>query len=191
MKMKTHNIFNIGVLTYAGSFFIIPLYSLISAMLISFPANGIIDKYGHENKEIETVRRFGPFRIKKKIVIPVRTNKMHSPLRALFWGFIPAAVLFMAVYYLRNYYAFLLIPYFILIQGLLSGELHLLLDLPTEGGIFINKKRFSMGHFAYNNPLLNFSAVIVGLILIYVSFGGNYEKAYYIFKHIIFIFRHI
>ena len=173
MKMKTHNIFNIGVLTYAGSFFIIPLYSLISAMLISFPANGIIDKYGHENKEIETVRRFGPFRIKKKIVIPVRTNKMHSPLRALFWGFIPAAVLFMAVYYLRNYFAFLFIPYFILIQGLLSGELHLLLDLPTEGGIFINKKRFSMGHFAYNNPLLNFSAVLIGFFLIYVSFGGK------------------
>ena len=176
MKIKTHNIFNIGVLTYAGSFFIIPLYSLISAMLISFPANRIIDKYGHE---------------KNGLGMPVRTYRTHSPLRALFWGFIPAAVLFMAVYYLRNYYAFLPIPYFILIQGLLSGELHLLLDLPTEGGIFINKKRFSMGHFAYNNPLLNFSAVIVGLILIYVSFGGNYEKAYFIFKHIIFIFRHI
>ena len=173
MKTETHNFFNIGVLTLAGTLFTHPNYSLISAILITSPANRIIDEYGHENKEIETVRRFGPFRIKKKIVIPVRTNKMHSPLRALFWGFIPAAVLFMAVYYLRNYYAFLPIPYFILIQGLLSGELHLLLDLPTEGGIFINKKRFSMGHFAYNNPLLNFSAVLIGFFLIYVSFGGK------------------
>ena len=173
MKTQTHNWFNIGVLTLIGTFFTTPLYSFISAILITSPANRIIDEYGHENKEIETVRRFGPFRIKKKIVIPVRTNKIHSPLRALFWGFISALILFIVIDFFRNYYAFLPIPYFILIQGLLSGELHLLLDLPTEGGIFINKKRFSMGHFAYNNPLLNFSAVLIGLFLIYVSFGGK------------------
>ena len=191
MKTETHNFFNIGVLTLAGTLFTHPNYSLISAILITSPANRIIDNYGHKNKEVEIERRFGPFRIKKKIVIPVRTNEMHSPLRALFWGFIPALVLFIAVYCLRNYFAFLFIPYFILIQGLLSGELHLLLDLPTEGGIFINKKRFSFGHFAYDNPLLNFTGVIIGLLLIYVSFGGTYEKAYYAFKHIIYIFWHI
>ena len=178
MKTETHNFFNIGVLTLAGTLFTHPNYSLISAILITSPANRIIDNYGHKNKEVEIERRFGPY-------------EMHSPLRALFWGFIPALVLFIAVYYLRNYFAFLFIPYFILIQGLLSGELHLLLDLPTEGGIFINKKRFSFGHFAYDNPLLNFTGVIIGLLLIYVSFGGTYEKAYYAFKHIIYIFWHI
>ncbi len=194
MKTETHNFFNIGVLTYVGAFFVIPSYSLISAILITSPANRIIDKYGHENKEVEIERRFGAFRIKKKIVIPVRTNKIHSPLSALFWGFIPASIIFIIIYFLRNYYSFTsfpLIPYFILIQGLLSGELHLLLDLPTEGGIFINKKRFSMGHFAYDNLLLNFSGVIMGLFLIYISFGGTYEKIYYTFKYIIFVFKHI
>lgn len=175
MKIKTHNIFNIGVLTYIGAFFTVPLYSLISAVLISFPANTIIDKYGHE---------------KNGLGIPVRTYRTHSPIRALFWGMMPAIILFIAVYYLKNRFS-LPAPYFILIQGLFSGELHLLLDLPTEGGIFINKKRFALGHFAYNNPLLNFLGIIIGLFLIYISFGGSYEEVYRVFKHIVVIFKRI
>ena len=175
MKIKTHNIFNIGVLTYIGAFLTVPLYSLISAILISFPANEVIDKYGHE---------------KNGLGIPVRTYKTHSPIRAFVWGMLPAVIFFTIVYYFRNRFN-LMIPYFILIQGLLSGELHLLLDLPTEGGIFINKKRFALGHFAYNNPLLNFLGIIIGLFLIYISFGGSYEEVYRVFKHIVVIFKRI
>ena len=190
MMTKTHNIFNIGVLTYIGAFFTVPLYSLISAVLISFPLNTIIDKYGHENKEIEIKKKFGPFSFKKKLIKPVRTYLTHSPATAFIIGLIPALVLFFGALYFRSYLALLFVPYFILIQGLLAGELHLLLDLPTEGGIFINKKRFALGHFAYNNPLLNSLGVILGLCLIYISFGGNYEEVYYVFKHIVFIFKH-
>ena len=159
MKTTTHNFFNIGVLTFAGSLLTFPLYSLISAILITSPANRIIDKYGHETNG------FG---------MPVRTYRTHSPVRALFWGFIPALVLFIAVYYLeKTYYLFIGVPYFILLQGLLSGELHLLLDLPTEGGIFINKKRVALGHFTYNNPLVNLVAAAAGFLLIYFSFYGS------------------
>lgn len=173
MKTKTHNFFNIGVLTLFGTFFTTPLFSFISAMLISSPANNIIDKYGHEKNEFD---------------IPVRTYRTHSPIRALFWGFIPALVLFIAVYYLFKIGT----PYFILIQGLLSGELHLFLDLPTEDGIFINKKKVALGHFAYNNPLINLAGILVGLFLIYISFrGGSYAQDYHNLKRFIFGFRRL
>lgn len=176
MKLKTHDIFNTGCLTLAGTLFTVPIYSFLSAMLISVSANNIIDKYGHERNG------FG---------MPVRTYRTHSPVRALFWGFIPALLLFTAVYYIKKgYEPFFPTPYFILLQGLLSGELHLLLDLPTNGGIFINKKRFALGHFAYNNPLINFAAVAAGLFLIYISFtGGNYAKDYNNIKYIFWNFR--
>ena len=175
MKTETHDFFNIGVLTLLGTFFATPFYSFISAILITSPANRIIDTYGHERNA------FG---------MPVRTYRTHSPLRALFWGFLPAFVIFTVVYYLKNFYSFIPEPYFILAQGLLSGELHLLLDLPTEGGIFLNKKRVAFGHFAYNNPLINFAGILAGLFLIYISFmGGSYAQNYYNLKHIIFGFR--
>ena len=171
MKIKTHNFFNIGVLTLFGTFFTVPLYSFISAILITSPANRIIDKYGHEKNG------FG---------MPVRTYRTHSPVRALFWGFIPALLLFTLVYYIKKGYEPIFpTPYFILMQGLLSGELHLLLDLPTEGGIFINKKRVALGHFAYNNPLINLTGVLAGFLLIYLAFTGvNYEKDFYSIRYL-------
>ena len=176
MKLKTHDIFNTGVLTLAGTLFAAPIYSFLSAMLISAPANRIIDLYGHEKNG------FG---------MPVRTYRTHSPVRALFWGFVPALILFTAVYYIKKgYYPIFPMPYFILIQGLLSGELHLLLDLPTEGGIFINKKRVALEHFAYNNPLINLAGVLAGFILIYLAFTGvNYEKDFYSVRYLFNSFR--
>lgn len=176
MKLKTHDIFNTGCLTLAGTLFTVPIYSFLSAMLISVSANNIIDKYGHERNG------FG---------MSVRTYRTHSPVRALFWGFIPALLLFTAVYYIkRGYEPFFPTPYFILLQGLLSGELHLLLDLPTEGGIFINKKRVALGHFAYNNPLINLTGVLAGFLLIYLAFTGvNYEKDFYSIRYLFNSFR--
>ena len=179
MKIKTHDFFNIGVLTLFGTFFTIPLYSLISAIIITLPANRIIDIYGHE---------------KNGLGMPVRSYRTHSPLRALLWGFLPAAILFTIIYYLKGYYPKfpLPTPYFILAQGLLSGQLHLLLDLPTEGGIFINKKRFALGHFAYNNPLINLAGVLAGFLLIYLAFtGGKDEKIFYSVGHLFNSFRRL
>ena len=166
MKTRTHNIFTTGVLTLTGALFIAPVYSFISAALISVISNNIIDKYGHETN------RFGE---------TVRTYRTHSPLRALFWGFTPALVLIAVVPYLRNSFIFPVPAYFYCLsaQGLLAGELHLLLDLPTEDGIFINKKHVALGHFAYNNPLVNLAAAGAGFLLIYLAFTGvNYEKIY-------------
>lgn len=166
MKTRTHNIFTTGVLTLTGALFIAPVYSFISASVISVISNNIIDKYGHETNGLG---------------IPVRTYRTHSPLRALFWGLLPALVLIAVVQYIRNSFIFPLPDYFYCLaaQGLLSGELHLLLDLPTEGGIFINKKSVALGHFAYNNPLVNLAAAAAGFLLIYLAFTGvNYEKIY-------------
>ena len=166
MKTRTHNIFTTGVLTLTGALFIAPVYSFLSGAFISVISNNIIDKYGHEKNG------FG---------MPVRTYRTHSPLRALFWGLLPALVLTLVVQYLRNSFIFPAPAYFYCItaQGFLAGELHLLLDLPTEGGIFINKKRVALGHFAYNNPLVNLAAAAAGFLLIYLTFKGvNYEKIY-------------
>ena len=177
MKTHTHNIFTTGILALTGALFIAPVYSFISASVISVISNNIIDKYGHETNG------FG---------MRERTYRTHSPLRALFWGLLPALVLIVVVQYLRNSFIFSVPAYFYCItaQGFLAGELHLLLDLPTEGGIFINKKRVALGHFAYNNPLLNLACVSAGFLLIYLAFtGGNYEKDFYSIGYLFNSFR--
>ena len=150
MKIRTHNFFSVGALTLLGSFFTRPAYSLISAVIISYCANMIIDKYGHE---------------KNGLGMSVRSYRTHSPVTALFWGFLPALILFIIIYIVFSQK-----EYFVLFQGLLVGELHLFLDIITEGGIFINRKRVAYAHFRYNNPLLNLFFIAAGIILAFSAF---------------------
>ncbi|MHB8231949.1 MAG: DUF1286 domain-containing protein [bacterium] len=169
MKLKTHNLFNIGILTAIGSLFVNPVLSLISAGILSVTGDTIIDFFGHENN-------YG---------VPVRTYKTHSPLRGFIWGALPAALLFFALPHLpKDKFNFIPegVPYWILLQGLFVGPLHLSMDVITEGGIFIKKngrfQRYAIAHINYSsffwNGLFQLSGIAIILITFYKA-GGQYS----------------
>jgi len=169
MKTKTHNLFNIGILTAIGSLFVNPIASLISAGILSMTGNTIIDDFGHK---------------KNNYGIEVRTYKTHSILRATIYGSLPAVALFFIAIYLNYSDKFIPLdrflhhkPYWILIQGLFVGGLHLLMDVITEGGIFIKKngrfQRYALAHIKYNNVFWNTFFQMTGIAILFLTFYLN------------------
>ena len=171
MKLKTHNLFNIGILTIIGSLFVNPVASLISAGILSITGNTIIDTFGHRNNG------YGK---------PIRTYKTHSLLRSIIWGGCPAIVLFFVLPHLpKNKFIPEGIPYWILIQGIFVGPLHLAMDIITEGGIFIKKngrfQRYALAHIKYDDIFWNSFYQLIGIaiiILIFYRSGGFYGFNY-------------
>ncbi len=172
MKLKTHNIFTIGILTALGSIFTNPIASLISASLLSLIANQIIDTLGHKTNAQG---------------YPVRTPLTHTITRSVFWGLIPAVILFLLFGSLDKLPALHLNgeqPYWILLQGIFAGPLHMVLDAITEGGIFVKTKgrfkRYALAHIKYNNLFWNMFFQLLGIGLIFFVFylhgfhGGHY-----------------
>ena len=166
MKAKTHNVFSISVLTAVGSFFINPIASLISAGILAVACNTIIDDFGHRTN---------------KYGIPVRTYRTHSFLRGTIYGLLPAVVMFSVISYLfiisylpKNEFLASRFPYWILLQGLLAGPLHLLLDSPMEGGIFIKQngrfQRYALAHLRYNDMFWNGFFQLAGVVMLILTF---------------------
>jgi len=161
MKLTTHNIFTIGVLTAIGLTLTSPVNSLITACILSVIGNGVIDKFGHK---------------KNGMGMPVRTFATHSFLRGTIWGFLPATFLYIAARFAWTAqilpYAH---PYWILLQGLFVGPLHLAIDIITEGGIFIKKngrfQRFAIAYIPYDSFLWNSFFKIIGLFILFVIFN--------------------
>ena len=193
MKTKTHNLFSIGVLTAIGYLFTTPVASFISAGILSIIGNTVIDTLGHKKKKVylpeDNKNHSGLFSFarknkkKKEVVIPVRTYKTHSLLRATIWGLLPAIFLTLAMLHLpRNRFLPGGFQYWILIQGLFVGPLHLLLDMPTEEGIFVKDKgrfkRFALAHIKYDDLFWNTVFQLVGLafvILTFYKFTGGFH----------------
>ena len=115
MKLKTHEIFSFGILGSVGIILGGGLISLIPAIIISYTVNNIIDKYGHYKDWAGIIRR---------------SYKTHSVLRATLIGSVVSIIVFVLFYFV--FQKFLL---YILIQGLIVGITHLILDIWTPAGI--------------------------------------------------------
>ena len=171
MKLLTHYVFSIGVITLLLSLFTSFYNVVVVAVVVSLIGNTVIDSLGHK----EVVTRYGE--------IPVRTPLTHTFPRSVIWGLISSLpVLFIALlsghyyyyhYYLNNY-EFIQLVISVLVSGVLVGPTHMLLDVFTEKGIYVKKhgkwKRFALAHFRYNNPLANGLAIVIGFALLYLSY---------------------
>ena len=184
MKIKTHNIFTIGILTALGSFFTTFVFSFLFASFIAIISNQLIDTLGHENKEINYIKADGT---KGVIVKPVRMPLTHTLFHSILWGLIPSLIALLCFHILlkhtpafknintRN------IPILIFLQGILSGPLHLALDYITEGGVFVKKNgryvRTALAHIKYNDPVWNiffqFIGVLFVVLTILITFKGR------------------
>jgi len=174
MKLLTHYVFSIGVITLLLSLFT-SFYNVVAvAVVVSLIGNTVIDSLGHK----EVVTRYGE--------IPVRTPLTHTFPRSVVWGLVSSLpVLFIALFpghyyyyhyyddYLNNYESIQLVIS-VLVSGFLVGPTHMLLDVFTEKGIYVKKhgkwKRFALAHFRYNNPFANGLAIVIGFALLYLSY---------------------
>ena len=160
MKLKTHEIFSFGILGSVGIILGGGLISLIPAIIISYVVNNIIDKYGHYTDWAGVIRR---------------SYKTHSILRATLIGLVFSVIVFILFYFV--FQKFLL---YILIQGLIIGITHLILDIWTPAGIVYkpiknwglakNKGwvKIRLGKVKNNDYLVNKIISLVGIIMIIV-----------------------
>lgn len=167
MKLRTHYIFSAGLISLVLSliFRINFLDNITISLLVSILGNTVIDRLGH--REITT--RFGE--------IPVRTPLTHTIPRSVAWGLVSTLPLLAILLYLTHYYYLQWYTTFfisILISGILVGPSHMLLDAFTEKGIYVKKngkwRRFALAHFRYDSPLVNGLAILVGAIMLYLSY---------------------
>lgn len=86
MRLKTHNIFTIGVLTFIGSSFTSPYIALFIAVTLSFAGNNSIDSLGHG--------------INVRTGKPAGNARTHTLFRGTFVGFIPALIVFAVIHFL-------------------------------------------------------------------------------------------
>ena len=72
----------------------------------------------------------------------------------------------------------------VILDGLLVGPSHLLLDVFTERGIYHKVKgrwRDAFAHFSYDNPMANGLAILLGVIVLFAAmhFVHYYDYNYY------------
>jgi hypothetical protein len=152
MRMVTHIAFNLGLLTLVSSLFSQFGDALSTSAVVSALSNALIDGVGHEYR--------GRF--------PRRTPVSHTLPRSILWSLVSIVpvVVYLAVDHQH------LIP-LALIQGTLSGPLHMLLDSLTERGIYVRRngewRRFALAHFRYDNPALNLAFILTGLLMVWLA----------------------
>ncbi|MCH4814171.1 MAG: DUF1286 domain-containing protein [Saccharolobus sp.] len=169
MKLRTHYIFSTGLLSLLDSvlFHEYFYYTLIFSGIVSVIGNSLIDRIGH--KEIAT--RYG--------YIPVRTPLTHTIPRSIAWGIISVVpILILLLIYGFNYHEYYFslnnkVVLLTLLNGLVVGPSHMLLDVFTERGIYVKKygkwRRFALAHFRYDNLAINGLAIIAGVIMFLIS----------------------
>jgi len=150
MKLRAHYIFSSGLLSLITVFFIPFLYAVFLAGFISFIGNSFIDYFGHE--------------IKGKYIS--RTPRTHTVYRSILWGLLLSLPIGVLYFVFPSFY----FVFSVILDGLLVGPSHMLLDVFTERGIYhkVNGKwrRFALAHFSYDNPLVNGLAIIAGVIML-------------------------
>ena len=153
MKLRTHYVFSLGLLFLIDSLIVeSSLYLLILTGIISVVGNNIIDSLGHETKG-------------KYIT---RTPRTHTLPRSIGWGLLVTLPIGITFYYLYPDYYLVAI---IVLDGVIVGLSHMLLDIFTERGIYhkVNGKwkRIALAHFSYNNPFANGLAILVGILMLF------------------------
>lgn len=156
MKLQTHYIFSMGLLTLLGTLLTRDFgFSLFFSSITAVLGNAIIDKAGHEI-------RGGFIR---------RTPLTHTLPRSAVWGSLPAIGLSVLSYYLYGHLSSEVLT--LVLISPLNGLSHMFLDAFTEKGIYIKRngkwERFALAHFSYDNPAVNGLMIVVGIMMIFLA----------------------
>lgn len=155
MKSLTHNLFSAGLgLYFVSRFGLPPLLELLLVAWLSLAINWIIDTLGH-------TRARG---------IPVRTFVTHSIFTAPLWGGLVGVATIVVPRSVLNIDVSSTVTLLAITTGVMIAYLHLFLDALTEAGVYLGRGRIAIAHFSYSNPLINLGFMIIGVILLIVSF---------------------
>jgi len=154
MRM-THVIFTLGLIALVAAWLGLGVaVGLLAAVWLAAVVNYIIDAAGHEVRN--GYRR--------------RTATTHSLTGATAVGaavgLLPTLVILLAAPgAVDGYYGPLLLLE-VTALGAVAGLSHLLLDAPTEGGIYYRGRRWALAHWRYNNPAANGLFALLGLVML-------------------------
>ncbi|WP_291764719.1 DUF1286 domain-containing protein [Caldivirga sp. UBA161] len=157
MKLRTHIIFSIGLTALIESALGISNIILLlgSSIVLSYLINLLIDVLGHEERNGFTRR----------------SPRTHTMGRSFAVGLIVSILVALFLYYMSpiGIYKALII----VLMGPVVGWSHMLLDMLTENGIYVKRRgrwvRFALAHYKYNNPVLNWLFIIIGVMLLIKS----------------------
>ena len=128
--------------------------------IISVTANNVIDHLGHE--------------IRGKYVS--RTPRTHTLPRSIGWGLLTSVPIVLALH-----------TGIAILDGVIVGPSHMLLDVFTERGIYHKVdgrwRRIALAHFSYDNPIVNGLAIIAGVIMLFAAIHNHNYDYYYHYYH--------
>ncbi|MDA4132352.1 MAG: DUF1286 domain-containing protein [Thaumarchaeota archaeon] len=154
LKALTHNFFSIGIGLYLalrveGR----PVLDSILVIWLAVATNAVIDGLGHWTRD----------------GAPVRSYRTHSVFTAPLWGMTVASTSFYLLDASTGGTTTLGRLSWGLGLGVVMAYSHLLLDAPTEGGVFFGRRRMAIAHFRYDNGLLNAAFAGLGAALAAVA----------------------
>ena len=127
MRLKTHYTFSLGLLYLIDSLILNnSFYLFIIAGITSVVVNNLIDSLGHEIRGTYISR----------------TPRTHTIPRSAGWGLLISIPIAIAFYFLslNSYLPFSIILIMItVIDGVIAGLSHMLLDVFTQKGIYVKK----------------------------------------------------
>jgi hypothetical protein len=157
MRSATHGFFSVGVGLFTASaiHLYLPLSLLLGAWLgacIGF----VIDILGHSPRGNRQVRSW----------------VTHSLVTAPLWGvLLGVATTFVLTNPLPPMSMNPLLELSIVL-GIVAAYSHLLLDALTEGGVYgVGRRRVALAHFGNDNLLLNWSFILLGIVLASAGLG--------------------
>ena len=128
-------------------------FLLILVVWLAVATNEVIDVLGH-------VTQGGR---------PRRSFWTHSILTAPLWGMATAfpPVCILAIVFGQALTTPLALSSVSL--GIAIAYSHLLLDVLTEGGVYLFRRRVAIAHLRYDNPVLNGAFIALGVLLVFAA----------------------
>ncbi|QIW24763.1 DUF1286 domain-containing protein [Sulfolobus sp. S-194] len=163
MKLRTHYVFSVGVLSFvlaflSNGFFVNFFIAAYSSVL----GNSLIDGLGHR----EIVTRGG--------YVPVRTPLTHTYPRSVLWGLVTVLPIILLLYHYYTAVSLHILFLQTIVAGVMVGPTHMFLDMFTESGIYVKKRgkwrRFALAHYRYDNPFVNGLAIFTGFLLLLTAY---------------------
>ena len=154
MRM-THVIFTLGLIALLAAWLGLGIViTLLAAAWLAAVVNYIIDAAGHEVRNGRMRRTAGTHSLTGATAVGAAA------------GLLPTLVILLAAPgAVDGYYGPLLLLE-VTALGAVAGLSHLLLDAPTEGGIYYRGRRWALAHWRYNNPAANGLFALLGLAML-------------------------
>jgi len=154
MRM-THVIFTMGLIALIAAWLNLGIViGLLAAVWLAAIVNYIIDAAGHEVRNGRMRRTAGTHSITGATAVGAAV------------GLLPTLVILLAAPGVAGAYYGPLLLLEMGVLGALSGLSHLLLDAPTEGGIYYRGHRWALAHWHYDNAATNGLFALLGLVML-------------------------